>query len=211
MINDLLREGGDHGWQWARRAFLRRQFPWSRISDRVVIHGLYQRLFCGVQSRVDDFTSLVLGGGIEIGPFVHISSHCVLHSGMYAQIEIGARSTLSAGVQVWAVSDDPTTPGGGLGSTCLPETLRRSIKEPVIIGSDCIIGAGSIILPGARICDGAVVGANSVVLSRSVVASWSIYAGTPARLIAARELPVEKLQEARKIVAMEIARRSVPT
>jgi acetyltransferase-like isoleucine patch superfamily enzyme len=53
------------------------------------------------------------------------------------------------------------------------------------LGRHCIVGAGSVVLPNVTLQDGAAVGALSLV-KRSLEA-WSLYAGIPARKIAARD------------------------
>ena len=92
------------------------------------------------------------GFNIRLGSQVFLNFGCVLLD--VVAIEIGDRSQLGPGVQLYAADHPRDAP-----------TRRAGLEfgRPIRIGRDVWIGGGAIVLPGVDIGDGAIVGAGSVV------------------------------------------------
>jgi maltose O-acetyltransferase len=105
--------------------------------------------------RAQDPVSVYAGGGID---------------GRFAwAIEIGANSTIAAGVRI--IAHD----------AALKRLTGYTEVRPVVIGERCYLGAGAIVLPGAVIGDGAVIGAGALV--HGEIPAGSVAVGNPARVI----------------------------
>lgn len=142
----------------------------------------------GEGTRVDAFVTLT--GRVRIGRYCHISTGaCVFGT---EGVEIGDYSALSVGVKVFTGTEDLS--GEWMTNPTISPRYRKSISQPVRIGSHCVVGAGSVLLPGAHLPDGACVGALSLV--KSPIAGWSIWAGVPTRFIRARSRRALELQVA---------------
>lgn len=142
-----------------------------------------QNVLIGNNVRIDAFTVLSVSGGLEIGNFVHISTH-VLAVGS-AQLIMSDYSNIASGAKVYTSTDDFSV-GSQLGPT-VPEEKRSVKSAPVFFGTNVVVGSGSIVLPGSIIPEGATVGALSLV--NKPLREWTVYAGVPAQPIKPRPKP----------------------
>jgi len=131
--------------------------------------------------RIDPFSLLSAGERIEIGNHVHVATQCILVGS--APIFMGDFSGMSHGAHLLSASDDFV--GAGLIGPTVPEAYRNVTASPVTLARHAVVGAGTVVLPGAVLEEGATVGALSLVAK--TLAAWTVYAGTPARRIAARD------------------------
>jgi maltose O-acetyltransferase len=108
------------------------------------------------------------GSHISLGEGAFINFGCVILD--VASVDIGARTQIGPGVQLYAADHprDTATRRAGL-----------ELGRPIRIGDDVWIGGGAIILPGITVGDGAIVGAGSVV-TRDVAPGQTVV-GNPAR------------------------------
>ncbi|MGE3309532.1 MAG: acyltransferase [Limisphaerales bacterium] len=164
------------------------------ISRRAAIHQA-DRISLGDHVRIDDFTILTGGAGIEIGSHVHVSAHCALYGG--SGIVMEDYSGLSPGTLVFSESDDfsgrslvhpffPKTAEWKPGYQAGRVTLRRFAQT----------GARTTLLPGVTLGEGAVTGAHTLVTHD--LDPWWIYVGTPARKLKERERDIVRLAEAHR-------------
>lgn len=162
-----------------------RDLGFARVGESVRISRLceivgQENIEVGDHSRVDAFCKIIASGPVRIGRHVHIASGCrLLGRGGF---EMEDFSGLSDDVKIYSASDDYS--GRHMTNPTVPETHTGVKVSPVHLGRHVIIGAGSVILPGVRIGEGAAVGALAMV--RKSLAEWGIYAGNPARWVAAR-------------------------
>jgi acetyltransferase-like isoleucine patch superfamily enzyme len=137
---------------------------------------------------------------MTIGPDAHISPDAVFANP--ERIVIGRGLRLGSRCFLWAgpgqgriaIGDDVlfgpdvlVTAAGYRFNDGHPVTDQAMDEADVILGNDVWIGAKCVILPGARIGDGAIVGAGSVV--RGTIPAMAIAVGSPARVVARREIP----------------------
>ena len=114
---------------------------------------------------------------ISIGNNVSVNRNCTFLSSHHfknAEIIIGNNVRIGPGVSFFAAGHDPSSP--------VFADTAASIK----IGDNVWIGGNSTILQGVNVNEGAVIGAGSVVTGD--VPPYKIYAGNPAREIAARQI-----------------------
>lgn len=152
-----------------------------RVHETCVLVGLENMRF-GSNVRVDPFSVLTATGGrLEVGDFVHLSSHLFLSAA--AGVKIGDFCALSVGVKVFSRSDDYE--GRFLANPTVPSAFTSpDAKGPIVIDRHVIVGAGTVVLPGVDIGEGAAVGAQSLV--KQSLSPWGIYAGVPAELVRPR-------------------------
>lgn len=145
------------------------------------------KISLGSNIRIDDFC--ILSGNINIGNYVHVSSHTVLTGGV-AGIFIHDYANFSQRVNVFANSDDYS--GESMTNPMVPDKFKKLVQEKVVIGKHVIIGCGSVILPGVVIREGCAVGALSLINQNTN--EWMIYAGVPARVIKPRSRALLNLE-----------------
>ncbi|MEM8824413.1 MAG: sugar O-acetyltransferase, partial [Pseudomonadota bacterium] len=92
------------------------------------------------------------GVNVVLGAGVYVNANCTLLDS--ARIEIGDRSMLGPGVQIYCADHhrDPIRRSEGI------ERAR-----PVTIGCDVWVGGAAIVMPGVMVGDGAIIGAGAVV------------------------------------------------
>lgn len=138
--------------------------------------------------RIDAFSVISAGNGVQIGRNVHVGAHCILTGA--SAIALGDFSGLSHGVKIYSSSDDYS--GTAMTNPTVPKEYRQTHDADVCVGRHAIIGSGSVILPGCGIGEGAAVGALSLV--NRALDAWSIYAGAPARRVGPRDRNVLELE-----------------
>lgn len=133
-------------------------------------------------ARIDSFTKIEGGQGVEIGECSHISSFCHINGGG-GKVIFGAFSGCASGVRVAGGHTDfsylyisPVSYG---------DLFAHVIKKTTVIGSYVVVFSNAVICPGVTIGDGAIVGAGSAVTHD--IPPFEIWAGCPARFIRKRE------------------------
>ncbi|APO67485.1 O-acetyltransferase LpxA-like protein [Rhizobium gallicum] len=166
----------------------------ARVGTNVRVHSTailvdLESIRIGSHVRIDAFCVISAANGyVELGSHIHIASSTVVMGG--AGVVLSDFSGLSHGVRIYSVSDDYS--GRSLTNPTVPEHLRIPKKGRVVVGRHAIIGSGSVVLPGCDIGEGSAVGALSVV--HKPVPEWEIFAGSPARRIAARDRAILELE-----------------
>jgi len=171
-----------------------RQLGFRKLGRDVRIHPSAVIVNCSTVSlgdhvRIDPF-SVLSARQINVGAYVHISSHAALLG--KADVSLHDFVNISPGARILTSNDDFS--GRSLVGAMIPETLSGCHHADVIIERHAVIGAGTIILPGVTIGEGSSVGALSFV-KRSLEA-WGIYGGVPVRRINDRARDVLQLEAA---------------
>ena len=160
-----------------------------RLSQQASVYGA-ANIEIGDNVRIDDFCVLSAGaGGIAIGCNVHIAVHSTLMGA--ARIELHDFSGLSSRVSTYSSTDDYS--GEVLTNPTVDAQFTGVRSEPVTLGRHVIVGTGSVILPGVTMHEGSAAGAMSLI--RRDCDAFGIYAGIPARRIAARSRRLLGLEE----------------
>ena len=132
----------------------------------------------GDGTRIDDFTRIEGGLGVEIGRHVHISSFCSIFAG--GSCQLGDYSCMAEGSRILTGSEQLDAAM----SSVAPSEWRHVETVHAIADHLSFLGANAVMMPGARLGVGAVLGAGSVLLG--CAAPWEVWAGVPARRISAR-------------------------
>jgi acetyltransferase-like isoleucine patch superfamily enzyme len=123
----------------------------------------------GFGERSSVYDSCLVIGDVRVGEDCWIGPFTVLDGS--GGLSVGARTTISAGVQLYTHdSIGRTLSRGETGIT----------RRPTSVGDDCYIGPNVVVAMGVTIGDGAVVGANSLVLD-DIPAGAKAY-GNPCRV-----------------------------
>lgn len=147
-----------------------------------------QRLELANHVRIDAFSVISCGAeGIAIGNHVHLGAFVFLAGA--ARIEIRDFAGLSGRVSVYSSNDDYS--GASLTGPTVPDELRSTTDEAVLIDRHAIVGAGAVVLPGVTIGLGAAVGALTLV--RHNVEAFTIVAGN-GRVIGERRRDLLELE-----------------
>ena len=152
------------------------------MSDQVMIHPSadVQSPHIGARTRVWQY--VVILAGARVGEDVNICSHCFIEN----DVEIGNRSTIKCGVQLWdglRIEDDVFI---GPNATFTNDPFPRSRVRPATflqtrVCKGASVGANATILPGITIGESAMVGAGAVVTQS--VPPRAIVIGSPARIV----------------------------
>jgi len=134
----------------------------------------------GEGARIDDFSRLEGGLGLNIGLFVHVCSFASILGGGSANL--GDYCCLAQGARLLTGSETP----GGVMSSAAPESIRKVKRGHTQMGPHAFVGANAVVMPGLTLGEGSVVGAGAVVLQS--VPDWTIVAGVPAKVIGQREV-----------------------
>ena len=164
-----------------------------RCGENVRIHRTAVLVDCSGISiaddvRIDPYVVASASGGIDIGRFVHIGSHCSLSGS--EPIAFRDFSCISHGVRLFSSSDDYS--GGSLTNATIPDAYKKVDHGRIVLGRHALVGAGSVVLPGVEIHEGSAVGALSLVAKS--LPPWGIYAGIPAKRIADRKKDLLELE-----------------
>jgi galactoside O-acetyltransferase len=149
----------------------------------------------GDGTRIDDFTRIEGGLGVEVGRLVHISSFCSIFAGGGARL--GDYSCMAQGSRILTGSERLDAAM----SSVAPAAWRQVDTGISIVDHLAFLGANSVVMPGVSLAVGAVLGAGGVA-TRSIPA-WEVWGGVPARRISlrdpeplrARGVPVDELME----------------
>jgi galactoside O-acetyltransferase len=149
----------------------------------------------GDGTRIDDFTRIEGGLGVEIGRHVHISSFCSIFAGGGAKL--GDYSCMAQGSRILTGSERLDAAM----SSVAPTEWRQVDTGISIVDHLAFLGANSVLMPGVTLAVGAVLGAGGVA-TRSIP-PWEVWGGVPARRISlrdpeplrARGVPVDELME----------------
>lgn len=159
------------------------------LSDKASFYNC-AGIHLGSNVRIDDFCVVSAGaGGIHIGDHVHIAAFCALMGA--GRITLSDFAGLSSRVSIYSSSDDYS--GAAMTNPTVPRKYTNVVDGPVFLGRHVIIGAGSVVLPNVRLEDGVAVGALALVTRDC--AAFGIYAGNPAKRIAARKPDLLQLEQ----------------
>jgi len=164
-------------------------FGFKRLGSNVWL-SQQASIYGAANIEIGDFSVLSAGaGGIAIGCNVHIAVHSTLMGA--ARIELHDFSGLSSRVSTYSSTDDYS--GEVLTNPTVDAQFTGVRSEPVTLGRHVIVGTGSVILPGVTMHEGSAAGAMSLI--RRDCDAFGIYAGIPARRIAARSRRLLGLEE----------------
>jgi acetyltransferase-like isoleucine patch superfamily enzyme len=138
----------------------------------------------GEDSIVDDFC--YFSTKVNIGKVTHIASGCSIAGGRSRLFKIGDFCSLSSGVKIWCTSDDFVNDLVTIIPQGVDHVKTHLISGDVTFGNYTAAGSNSVIMPNNTIPEGTVIGALSFVPAGFDFQPWSVYAGTPVRLISAR-------------------------
>lgn len=148
------------------------------------------KISIGDNTRIDDFCVISAGDdGIDIGSFVHISTHVSICG--KSNITISDFVGISFKTTILSSNDDYS--GEFMTNPTVPDIYRKIYNKPIYIGKHVIIGANSIILPNVLIIDGISIGAFSLV--KSNLDKIGIYAGVPCKFIKEKSLNIFELEK----------------
>lgn len=116
---------------------------------------------------------------LDIGNYVHISSHVSVIGGNKTKLTLKDYSFIATGSRIICASEDYTN--DGLIGPLVPESMKICKYAPVVFEKFSGVGANCVVLPGVTLAEGSVVGANSVVTKNTK--PWGVYLGSPAKFI----------------------------
>lgn len=136
----------------------------------------------GRGSRIDSFVKLEGGLMLDIGRYVHIASfaHIGIGGGItiledYSCVASGGK-IISGSNQVDAITM----------SACAPAHMQRVKPSTTRLRRYAAVLTNAVVLPGVTLHEGAVLAAGAV--ATKDIPAWEIWAGTPAKFIARREV-----------------------
>jgi galactoside O-acetyltransferase len=133
----------------------------------------------GDRTRIDDFTRIEGGSGVEVGRHVHISSFCSIFAGGAAKL--GDYSCMAQGSRILTGSERLDAAM----SSVAPDEWRQVDTGTSIVDHLAFMGANSVAMPGVSLAVGAVLGAGGV--ATSSIPAWEVWAGVPARRVSVRD------------------------
>ena len=110
----------------------------------------------GDRTRIDDFTRIEGGSGVEVGRHVHISSFCSIFAGGAAKL--GDYSCMAQGSRILTGSERLDAAM----SSVAPNEWRQVDTGTSIVDHLAFMGANSVAMPGVSLAVGAVLGAGGV-------------------------------------------------
>ena len=125
------------------------------------------------------------------------------------EFEIGDFCSLSSGVKIWCTSDDFVNDLVTIIPPGVEQVKQHLIRGNVSFGNYTAVGSNSVVMPNNRIPEGTVLGALSFAPAGYEFKSWSVYAGTPIRLVGARnrEAVMEQVEKLTKLLEQRTASR----
>lgn len=137
-------------------------------------------------ARIDSFTKIEGGLGVDIGEFVHIASYSHLNVGG-GRLIFEDHSGCSSGVRIGGATPDWSYL---YISASEPPEHQHVIRYTTRICAYAVLFMGVIVAPGVTIGEGAVVKPGSVVMED--VGEWDIVAGNPAVRVGRRTIKQNK-------------------
>lgn len=132
----------------------------------------------GKNSRIDSFTKLEGGEGLDIGTHVHIASFAHINIGGGKTI-IGDGAAVASGCKIISGGNRPE----GLScSASAPLDEQVLVREVTVIERNACLFAGVIVIAGVTVGEGARIAAGAVVTKN--VPAGEIWGGVPARRLA---------------------------
>ena len=161
----------------------------------------------GEDSIVDDYC--YFSTKVRIGRCTHIASGCSVAGGGDMEFEIGDFCSLSSGVKIWCTSDDFVNDLVTLIPPGVEQVKKHLIRGNVSFGNYTAVGSNSVVMPNNRIPEGTVLGALSFAPTGYEFKPWSVYAGTPIRLVRARnrDAVMEQVEKLTKLLEQQAATR----
>jgi len=132
---------------------------------------------------------------VSVGSGTFVNRGCFFEA--VAEISIGRECQIGPEVMI-LTSHHERTAGGQISRTAVPRAVR--------IGDRVWLGARALVVPGVIIGDDVAIGAGAVVTSDCL--DPGVYAGVPARLIAARPPAAPGEQQVSKPIAMRAGTRT---
>lgn len=143
-------------------------------------------------ARVDSFTKIEGGKGVQIGEFCHIASFSHINIGG-GEVEFCDHSTCSSRCLVGSASPDWSYL---YISAAEPSEHHHVRYYRTVVGAYVMLGMGVIVLPGREIGEGAIVRPGSVVADN--VAPWTIVQGNPAIKVGIRVISSREVRQSRE-------------
>ncbi|HNR06410.1 MAG TPA: acyltransferase [Saprospiraceae bacterium] len=147
------------------------------IGRNVIIHGLSNRVFCGMNVNIYDNVIIEFGSESELV----VGDNCLFSYGVV--IAVNSKIKIGNDVQIGEYTSIRDTTHR-YDRKDVPMKIAGDTSDPISIGNNVWIGRGCLILPGTIIEDGVVIGANSVV--KGALRKDGIYAGNPCQFIKLR-------------------------
>lgn len=141
-----------------------------------------ERIRVGQGSRIDSFTKLEGGEGLEIGRHVHIASLAHINVGGGRTI-IGDYCAVASGGKIVSGGNRPS---GVSMSASAPKELQVIERGVVELKPYAAVLTNATVLPGVTLHEGALL-ASGGVATRDIPA-WEIWGGVPARFLCKREV-----------------------
>jgi acetyltransferase-like isoleucine patch superfamily enzyme len=135
-------------------------------------------------SIVDDYC--YFSTRVRIGRCSHVASGCTVAGGGEHLFQMGAYSSLSAGVRIWCTSDDFVNDIVTILPNGIGPVKTHLITGDVVIADYTAVGSNAVVMPANHIPEGTVIGALSFVPAAFKLEAWSVYAGVPVRYIRPR-------------------------
>ncbi len=166
-----------------------------------------ETFYIGEDSIVDDYC--YFSTKVRIGRCTHIASGCSVAGGGDMEFEIGDFCSLSSGVKVWCTSDDFVNDLVTLIPPGVEQVKQHLIRGNVSFGNYTAVGSNSVVMPNNQIPEGTVLGALSFAPTGYEFKPWSVYAGTPIRLVGARNrnAVMEQVEKLTKLLEQRAATR----
>jgi galactoside O-acetyltransferase len=148
------------------------------VSEQAIIR-YPEETTIGSHVAIDPFVFISVK--MDIGSYVHISTHCKVTGNKESYMKMNDYTGLSAGVTVICSSEDYKGP---LTNPMIPMKYRKIERGSVILEKYSVIGADSTIMPNVTIGEGTAIGAKTLITKN--LDPWGIYIGIPARRIGER-------------------------
>lgn len=133
-------------------------------------------------ARVDSFTKIEGGRGVDIGEFVHVGSYSHLNIGG-GRLIMEDHCGCSSGVRIASATPDWNYL---YVSAAEPEEHKHPVYYVTRICSYAVLFMGVLVVPGVTVGEGAIVKPGSVVTED--VPNWAIYQGNPAVRVGTRTI-----------------------
>jgi hypothetical protein len=148
-----------------------------------------EKLTLGNDVRIDGFSVISCGIGINIGSNVHIASHVVLMGG--AGIDVKDYASIASGAKVFSVSDDVM--GRGLVGPCVENSTRYLHSGKVTLDQHSVLCINSAIMPGSTLNYGSIALPFSLIIGNTD--KFKVYSGNPGKILKDRKLDFLKYLE----------------